>query len=280
MRIRTGKPISKSSCVVLIGSSPSVTFVVRQAGFVACKGGEMFCPKCGVEPTEVQKFCKNCGTNLQAVNDALHGEGQTKDILGIDVDSISRYADSVKNWGQTNWGAKDQTAEARRTTRKLKEEEREMRRRLPKPKEWMSHSWQHNLKTGLISLFSGAGLACIFYYLGHPPISEEIIQAIREASHRELHVLPKLFSLIWLFPLISVLTGIAHIIYAAFFAESMATLAERFTPQLRIEQPRVEQELPPTEPTTFAEPTAFVETPPSVTEHTTKIFEEAKTDRT
>jgi hypothetical protein len=233
----------------------------------------MFCPKCGIEPTEVQKFCKNCGTNLQAVNEALHGEGQTKDIFGIGVDSVSRYADSMKNWGQSNWGFKDQTAEARRTTRKLKEEEREMRRRLPKPKEWMSYSWQHNLRNGLLSLFSGAGLAYIFYYLGRPPVSEEIIQAIQQASHREIHVLPQLFSMIWLFAIIPALKGVAQIIYAAFFAESMATLAERFTPPLRIEEPKIEQALPPTEPAAFGEP------PPSVTEHTTKIFEEAQTDR-
>ena len=77
----------------------------------------MFCPKCGAEPTEIQKFCKNCGTNLQAVNEALQDDGQAKDVFGIDVDTISRYADSVKNWGQTNWGGKDQTSEAGRTTR-------------------------------------------------------------------------------------------------------------------------------------------------------------------
>jgi hypothetical protein len=234
----------------------------------------MFCPKCGVEPTEIQKFCKNCGTNLQAVNDALQGEGQTKDVFGIDVDSLSRYAGSVKNWAENNWGGGDKTAEARRTTRRLRQEERERRRHLPKPKEWMSYSWQHNLKNGLISIFSGAGLAYIFYYLGRPPVSEEIIQAIQEASHREIHVLPQLFSLIWLFALIPALKGIAQIIYAAFFAESMATLAERFTPPpLRLEQPRVEQELPPNVTADFSEP------PPSVTEHTTKIFEEAQSDR-
>ncbi|HEX5734781.1 MAG TPA: zinc ribbon domain-containing protein [Blastocatellia bacterium] len=230
----------------------------------------MFCPKCGVEPTGIQKFCKNCGTNLQAVNEALQDDGQTKDVFGIDMSSI---ADSFKNWGQTNWGGNDQTAEAGRTTRKLRQEERELRRRYPKPKEWMSYSWQHNLKNGLISLFSGAGLAYLFYYLGHPPVSEEIIQAIREASNHELRALPTLLSLVWLLPLISAVKGVAQIIYAAFFAESMATLAERFTPPLRLEQPRIEQELPASDTADFSEP------PPSVTEHTTKIFEEAQPDR-
>ncbi|HJQ71142.1 MAG TPA: zinc ribbon domain-containing protein [Blastocatellia bacterium] len=233
----------------------------------------MFCPKCGVEPTEVQKFCKNCGTNLQAVNEALQDGGQTNDIFGIDMNSIKRSADSIKSWSQTNWGDKDETAEARRTTRKIREQEREIRRRYPRPKEWMSYSWQHNLKNGLLSLFSGVGFAYLFYYLGHPPVSDEIIQAIREASHHDLPALPTIFSLVWLLPLVSALKGIAQIIYAAFFAESMATLAERFTPPLKLEAPKIEQELPVNNTADFSEP------PPSVTEHTTKIFEEAQPDR-
>jgi len=233
----------------------------------------MFCPKCGVEPTEIQKFCKNCGTNLQAVNEALHDGGQTKDIVGIIDNTISQYATSVKNWGQTNWGVKDQTAEARRTTRRIKQEERELRRRYPRPKEWMSYSWQHNLKNGLISLFSGAGMAYILYYLGRPPVSEEIIQAIQEAAHREIHALPTAFSLLWLLAILPAVKGLAQIMYAAFFAESMATLAERFTPPLKLEQPKIVQEHPVSDTADFSEP------PPSVTEHTTKIFEEAQSDR-
>lgn len=234
----------------------------------------MFCPKCGVEPTEVQKFCKNCGTNLQAVNDALQDEGQAKDVFGIDVDSLSRYAGSVKNWAEHSWGGGETTAEARRATRRMRQEERERRRHLPKPREWMSYSWQHNLKKGLISLFSGTGMAYILYYLGHPPVSDDIIQTIREVSHHEIRALPLVFSLIWLFALIPALKGVAQIIYAAFFAESMATLAERFTPPpLKLEQPKMEQEIPRNVTADFSEP------PPSVTEHTTKIFEEAQSDR-
>ena len=139
----------------------------------------------------------------------------------------------------------------------------------PLPFDDQNLAWQHNLKHGLIRLFSGAGLEFVFYYLGHPPVSEEIIQAIREASQRELRALPLVLSLIWLFPLISAVKGAAQIIYAAFFAESMATLAERFTPPpLQLEQSKIEQELPPNVTADFSEP------PPSVTEHTTKIFEE------
>jgi len=31
----------------------------------------MFCPKCGGESLEGQRFCKACGTNLQLINDAI-----------------------------------------------------------------------------------------------------------------------------------------------------------------------------------------------------------------
>ncbi len=34
----------------------------------------MFCPKCGTQNPETGKFCRNCGTDLSPVSDALSGE--------------------------------------------------------------------------------------------------------------------------------------------------------------------------------------------------------------
>jgi hypothetical protein len=64
--------------------------------------------------------------------------------------------------------------------------------------------------------------------------------------------------------LIPVLKGIAQILYAAFFGESLAKLAERFLPP------------PQAEPERTTSGFARLEEPmPSVTEHTTQFFEEA-----
>jgi len=60
-----------------------------------------------------------------------------------------------------------------------------------------------------------------------------------------------------------VLKGLAQILYAAFFGESLATLAERFIPQAEPER-------------TTSGFESLAEPPSSVTEHTTQFFEESR----
>src|SRR4030095_1250305 len=128
----------------------------------------MFCPKCGSESLETQRFCKTCGTNLQLINDALTPHGP----FGINVDELTKNAvDFAKSW-KTSWGpghlriekvARGErygrggesnvgdAAERLRISREIRKQAREEARRqnLPKPREYMSYSWQHNLRNGL-----------------------------------------------------------------------------------------------------------------------------------
>ena len=143
----------------------------------------------------------------------------------------------------------------------------------------MSYSWQHNLRNGLVSLFWGTGLGIVLYYLGRTVLDNGLIGQLEEATGKQIQGLEPLVRMIWLIALLPVLKGLAQIIYAAFFGESMATLAERFTPQ-----PAALQEAPAsirqdTAPVGQPEPARVFDAPsgppPSVTEHTTHIFEEA-----
>jgi hypothetical protein len=143
----------------------------------------------------------------------------------------------------------------------------------------MSYSWQHNLRSGLVSLFWGTGLGVFLYYVSREAIDDGLIQAIEESSNGHVHGLAPLVKLMWLIALLPILKGLSRIIYAAFFAESMATLTERFTPPLALPEPSpvfrqntapvAQQETAPRDYEPFSS-----EPPPSVTEHTTHIFEE------
>src|SRR6266849_3908648 len=63
----------------------------------------MFCPKCGVDSLETQKFCKACGTNLQLINEALRTGDTPQGPFGINVDELTRNAvDFAKSW-KTSW---------------------------------------------------------------------------------------------------------------------------------------------------------------------------------
>jgi hypothetical protein len=104
-----------------------------------------------------------------------------------------------------------------------------------------------------------------------------VLQRIEEASNVRLEGLEPLVRIFWMIALLPMLKGLARIIYAAFFAESMAVLTARFTPPALLEEPKpfLKQDTAPVaerEPARRYEPS--VEPPPSVTEHTTHFFDE------
>jgi zinc ribbon protein len=249
----------------------------------------MFCPRCGVETAEGQKFCKGCGTSMQVVSDAMAGNDDPNGLgqLKIDVETLKR---SAIDFGQSlkagiassaATGARYAGNELRAYKRREKQEPR-----IPKPKEWLGYSWQHNLKNGLISVFSGAGMGALFYYLGRVLIEDGTIRSIQEASGKSIAGLEHLVSLAWLLALMPVLKGLAQIIYASFFAESIATLSERFAPRLT-GSPAVTEPInsaPRAAGEAASTPPVLDEPPASVTEHTTQFFEErspaAKFERT
>lgn len=269
----------------------------------------MFCPKCGSKTIEEeQKFCKACGTNLQAVNDALERGDNKTGVLGINVGNIVKSVKenvdvetivrSVKESVGDMTINKDTRAGKRPTGRRARHdgnydhwlkyeeaktkvaEEKAKRQQMqtPKPKEWLAYSWQHNLKSGLKDVLTGAGMGALFYYLGRVAIDAGVLQTIQEEAGRPINGLEQAFRLFWLFAMFPVLVGIGKIFYAAFFAESIATLAERFAPRVLPEpageRPALSRD---TAPQDYGSPTmnALNGPPPSVTEGTTKFFEDA-----
>jgi len=253
----------------------------------------MYCPKCGSESVEAQRFCKACGTNLQLINDALR-TGDSPGPFGINVEELAKNAKEFAQSFKTSWGGanlkvgvhdlhgsrsqevRDRYRAAREIRRQAREEAR--RQNLPRPKEYMSYSWQHNLRNGLVSLFWGTGLGVLLYYLSQNAIESGLIRRLEETSNGHVQGLEPLVRMVYLIALLPMLKGLAQIFYAAFFGESMATLTARFTPaaQLPEPQPFIRQTTAPVEEReTAGRGYEHSDTPPpSVTEHTTHIFEE------
>jgi hypothetical protein len=238
----------------------------------------MFCPRCGAEAFEEQRFCKSCGTKLQLIHDALKAGESGSSFYGLDVEAFKKSAvEFARSWKTGLEGAAAEAGRHReRSSRRVIERAaaRDLRRQirqqnLPRPKEWMSYSWQHNLKNGLISLFGGAGFGFVLYYLSMIAINEGVLDRLEEATQGRVHGLEPLVRFLWLFALIPVLKGLAQIIYAACFAESMATLSDRFTVKLPPEPASIHQ---PPAPKAEEQSAA----PASVTEHTTQFFDDAQ----
>src|SRR2546423_7817906 len=149
----------------------------------------MYCPKCGADSLEGQKFCKACGTNLQLVSDAL---GKGEDTLGklrVDVDEILKSAVDIgksfkaSRHAKRTWQGFAGSDDPRRDTQSLEEKRR---RNLPKPKEYLSYSWQHNLRNGLRSLFGGAGLGVALYYIGQNIVTWGGLRNIPELTEKQV----------------------------------------------------------------------------------------------
>src|SRR5262249_27543419 len=122
----------------------------------------MFCPKCGAEALAEQRFCKHCGTNLELINDALKGGDNAQNPYKIAVEALKRNAvEFARSW-KDGWGEIASEARRRHPAHEIRRQIRDDRirrreeiraRNWPRPKEWLSYSWQHNLRNGLLSLF-------------------------------------------------------------------------------------------------------------------------------
>jgi hypothetical protein len=279
----------------------------------------MFCPKCGGESLEAHKFCKACGANLQLVSDALSGGDDTLGQLRADMENLKRsIVESSRSVGraarkewrraahqarQQGWGVhtpwasggpasrgRDRDQSSKDTTLYDENDAPEAvtfyDKRLPKPKEWLRYSRQHNIKEGLLNLLGGGAMAGALYYLGHLAIESGTIADLEAKGN--IHGLEPLAAMIWLLAAVPVLKGLGQIVYGLLFAESIAKLSERFAPALvQIAQPQrqtgslpnqagsqsVEDKRKAAIPTQEVTPFG---PPPSVTEQTTNILGEMK----
>lgn len=264
----------------------------------------MFCPKCGTQSIEKdQRFCKSCGTNLQAVSDAIE-KGDTKpdiskDPVAYGLHFVHNIVDSVKeSVGDVNINkgprqpshiadkiarreAKREEWKAHHRTYLEKREERrrqkEKRKHIPDGNVLLTYSSEHNLRYGLLSFFGGLAFAVFLYFFCRDALNNGAIQDIEQLTHRHINALEPFIRWLWLLPGIAALKGLGQILYAAFFAESIKTLSGRYKEQVDAieDEERYTRNTAP-QSNTAPIPESLPEAPPSVTEGTTHLFEKAK----
>jgi hypothetical protein len=273
----------------------------------------LFCPKCGTKSLEDdQRFCKSCGTNLNGINEVLEKGGKpegNKDFKSVALDVASNIADSIKDsigevtinknprlaQKQADWEIHKQAEiekwKARHEARLKRREARKAelaKPQMPKPKEWLAYSRQHNLKYGLITLLGGGGFGLFLYYAGKMALESGLVQQIEDAAQQHPVVgLEFGLRVIWMIAAIPILKGFGQLLYAAFFAESIKTLAERFAPPQQSER-TYSRDTAPQDTSPMSESSKgnvgplsplfgeLAEPPMSVTEGTTKFFDDAE----
>jgi hypothetical protein len=255
----------------------------------------MFCPTCAVEATEGQKFCKSCGQNLEVVNNALGRDDDTLAQLRMDLDGLKTGMKSIgeavrrevqrysrQSWRYNRrsgrhhhpnlwWEGLDQSRSAetgKMTPASTTPVDPELY--LPRPKEWLKYSRQHNLRDGLISLLGGAAFGFVLYYLGQIVIQAGVLESLE--SRYGVRGIDQVVAMAWLIALIPVLKGFGQLIYGVFFAESIRNIARSYKSESV--QPVKEPQALPIQPAEITEPN--LSAPASVTERTTNILDKSE----
>jgi hypothetical protein len=161
----------------------------------------MFCPQCGANQSEVLKFCKLCGANLQAVRHV--------------VATRETSTDDKFDWSKT-WVAEMFLSETERKRReqehKALEHELESQRGItPEIKRY------NEIKAGIITSSVGIGASIFLYFL---------MQGIIMSGQNPPHDNPILSS-IWIAGVIPFLVGIAIIINGLFVSKKIVEITRR-----------------------------------------------------
>jgi hypothetical protein len=261
----------------------------------------MFCPHCAAEATDGQKFCKGCGTNLEVVNSALGPKDDVvaqirKDLDGLKVsfmqsgksigDAVRREAQRYgrQNWRYNRrsrhhhdpnlwWDATDRSrpAETGKMSQATPTEPVDPELYLPRPKDWLRYSRQHNLRDGLITLLGGAAFGFVLYYIGQIVIQAGVLESLD--SRYGVRGVDQVVAMAWLIALIPLLKGFGQLIYGVFFAESIRNIARSYIPETV--QPAKVAPAFPVQATEIPDP--GFSAPASVTERTTNILDKSET---
>jgi hypothetical protein len=261
----------------------------------------MFCPKCAIEATEGQKFCKTCGTNLELVNNALGRGDDTLGQLRMDLDGLKvnlmqggkSIGDAVRREAQKysrhNWrnhrrgrrthpnlwweGVNQQNSpETGKIDPPATAQPPDPELYLPRPKEWLKYSRQHNLRDGLVSLLGGGAAGFVLYYLGQIVIHAGVLETLD--SRYGVKGVDQVVAMAWLIALIPILKGFGQLLYAIFFAESIRSIARSYKPEAAPAQAIHEPARLPAQAAVITDPN--LSPPASVTERTTNILDKSE----
>ncbi|HZS06965.1 MAG TPA: hypothetical protein VFD58_19170 [Blastocatellia bacterium] len=218
----------------------------------------MFCPKCASPSAEGQRFCRQCGTNLAILVDAMEGKR-----TALDFDSLK---EDLRQLGQSLRSSFEEVHQNFRKTQQFKHnrnmsgwqehgkwkhwkkaEREEIERRIkesiadssitgvpaipvstkPIPIKIKQvkggSSRQHSLQQAALSIFGGSAMSAALYYFlntaGQSGLLAGLEQLIVQKGELQLtggSLIPVLQAL-WVFGLIPVAKGFAHLFNGIFF---------------------------------------------------------------
>lgn len=204
----------------------------------------MYCPKCAAEAVPGQRFCRNCGTNLGLILDAIENkprgpidfETLKNDLRELGSNLRAGFEQASASWkgtkrfdtpaaSQPPGGVSPQNAMAAEIAQELHKSIRrdvdlEIGKGLRKVR--VANSRKYSLQQATLSLFGGGAMMATWYYILDAATKSDffasIEQTIFEQTGSQIHGLAAIFRVFWLLGLIPLARGVAHLLNSIFFA--------------------------------------------------------------
>lgn len=216
----------------------------------------MYCPKCSSPATEGQRFCRQCGTNLGAIVDAMEGRRGPVDF--------ERLKGDLKDLGASlRTGFEQAQQEFKKTQHFSRRQERRKQRREhwtadvadtaaaaatdvttavftppSKPKR-SRESRRYHLQKGILSIFSGSAVTGAYYLFLQTAAQSGLLASLERIvlqQNPDLTGLLPVVQMLWVFGLIPVATGLGHLI-TSIFAPSDRQLKELYAAEAAAKTP-------------------------------------------
>lgn len=221
----------------------------------------MYCPKCAAQAVPNQRFCRNCGTNLGVILDAIDG----KQPGPIDFEALKN---NLRELGVNLRAGFEQASAQIKNTKRLDQTppspmnhpnsqagnfpppqvvmadmardlkgslKHEIKRGLNKVK--LANSRKHSLQQATLSILGGGAWMVVWQKLLEEAFSSGLLASLEanilQKTRWEVVGLVPIFRMLWLLGLVPVAKGVAHLINGIFFAPKPE--------QLEAEEPVVQQ---------------------------------------
>ncbi|MBL8208386.1 MAG: hypothetical protein JNM09_29410, partial [Blastocatellia bacterium] len=205
-------------------------------------------PKCASPASEGQRYCRQCGTNLGVIVDAMESRRGPADFERVKADlkdlgtslrsgleqvhqefkkkqheHRKRYQDEHPNW------ISDITQTASTAANDVKTALFTTPAKAPDKPKRSRESRRYHLQKGILSIFTGSASAAAYYWLLKTAAASGLLANLEQLvlqRNPNLTGLVPVVEILWVFCLIPVATGIGHLINGALFAPSEKELKD------------------------------------------------------
>jgi hypothetical protein len=192
----------------------------------------MYCPKCASQGVPGQRFCRNCGTNLGLILDAMEGkqrgpldfESLKRDLRDLGASLRTGFVEAsaaIKNTSKLDKSTSSSAPAAPQAVNVVNVDwSRELNKALKKVR--AANSRKYSFQQAALSIFGGSAMVGVWYYLLQAAADSGLLRSLEliilENTGAPVFGLVPIIQMLWMLGLIPIARGVAHLVNGIFFA--------------------------------------------------------------